>query len=78
MKSETTVKRHPSSSPLIVRRWYVDTPRDVAKDRITLRHLSTGIESVRVEAEARAEMNDLKNGDLITDNLISPDVRIQY
>ncbi len=57
-------------------RWFVDVPRDIAKDRLAARHLAAGISRTREEAIHRAEGNDLPNGDLVRANLIEPDVRI--
>lgn len=58
-------------------RWFVDVPRDVAKNRLLKRHLEAGIENTIVAAEKRVEANDLRNGDLILANLIQPDVIIR-
>lgn len=57
-------------------RWFVDVARGVAKTRLAKRHLLAGIESDIEAAEARAELNDLKNGDLIKLHLIRPHVTI--
>ncbi|KAK4580006.1 hypothetical protein LTR86_000208 [Recurvomyces mirabilis] len=58
-------------------RWFVDTSRDIAKHRIAKRHVNAGIENSLQAAEARAEENDLPNGDLIRENLLSPDITIK-
>jgi len=58
-------------------RWFVDTDRELVKQRLAARHLLAGIETTASAAEKRAEENDLPNGDLIRHLLINPDVLIQ-
>lgn len=57
-------------------RWFVDVPAETARERLVARHLLAGIESCGETAAARAEDNDIPNGDLIRSKLIKPDVRI--
>ncbi|KAK9413419.1 putative Phosphoribulokinase/uridine kinase [Seiridium unicorne] len=61
---------------MVDERWFVDVPRDVARDRLVARHLAAGIESSGEAATIRAEDNDPPNGDLIRSHLIEPDIRI--
>lgn len=58
-------------------RWFIDASRDVAKRRITQRHLAAKIEHTLQAAEERAEVNDLLNGDFIRTHSVSPDVIIK-
>ena len=58
-------------------RWFIDASRDVAKRRITQRHLAAKIEHTLQDAEERAEANDLPNGDFIRTHSVSPDVIIK-
>jgi pantothenate kinase len=58
-------------------RWFVDASRNVAKGRITQRHLAAKIEHTVQAAEERAEVNDLPNGDFIRTHSVSPDVIIK-
>ena len=58
-------------------RWFIDASRDVAKRRITQRHLDAKIEHTLQAAEERAEANDLPNGDFIRTHSVSPDVIIK-
>lgn len=51
--------------------------RATAKKRLIKRHLSAGIETSAEAAATRAEENDLQNADLITKNMISPDVVVE-
>ena len=58
-------------------RWFIDSSRDVAKRRITQRHLAAKIEHTLQAAEERAEANDLPNGDFIRTHSVRPDVIIK-
>ncbi|XP_014554009.1 hypothetical protein COCVIDRAFT_40035 [Bipolaris victoriae FI3] len=58
-------------------RWFVDAPVEVVRDRLAQRHLAAGIESSKAAAIARAEENDIPNGELIRSLLIEPDVIIE-
>lgn len=62
---------------LMPRRWFVSVPRETAKKRLIKRHLAAGIESTIEAAAARAEENDLRNGDLIAKKMIRPDVIVE-
>jgi pantothenate kinase len=46
-------------------RWFIDASREVAKYRLTHRHLAARIESTLHAAEKRVEHNDLPNGDFV-------------
>lgn len=65
------------SSLIDLHRWLIDASRDVAKRRITQRHLAAGIELTLQAAEERAETNDLPNGDYIRKHSVSPEVIIK-
>lgn len=58
-------------------RWFIDASRDVAKRRITQRHLAAKIEHTLQAAEGRAESNDLPNGDFIRMHSVAPEVVIK-
>lgn len=60
-----------------VHRWLIDASRDVAKRRITHRHLAAKIEQTLQAAEKRAEANDLPNGDFIRMHSVAPEVIIK-
>lgn len=62
---------------LTLHRWFVDAPVEVVRDRLAQRHLAAGIESSKAAAIARAEENDIPNGELIRSLLIKPDVIIE-
>lgn len=57
-------------------RWLVDAPIDVVRQRLVQRHLAAGIEPSTESAIRRAEENDMPNGELIRNQLITPDVII--
>lgn len=42
--------------------WFVDVKEDVARERLTRRHVAAGIETNEDAARRRAEENDLVNG----------------
>jgi pantothenate kinase len=65
------------SERLTSNRWFVDAPVDVVRDRLAQRHLAAGIETSVEAAIARAEENDIPNGELIRSLLVKPDVIIQ-
>lgn len=57
-------------------RWFVDVPAAVARERLAARHLQAGIEQTMERALARADENDVPNGEHIRRKLIEPSVRI--
>jgi pantothenate kinase len=57
--------------------WFVSISRETAKDRLVKRHIQAGIETTTEAAALRAEENDLKNGDHIKENMISPSFIIE-
>jgi pantothenate kinase len=65
------------SSLTNLHRWFIDASRDVAKRRISQRHLTAKIEHTLRAAEERAETNDLPNGDFIRTHSVSPEVIIK-
>jgi pantothenate kinase len=69
------LQRKPSLTD--VHRWLIDASRDVAKRRITQRHLAAKIEHTLQAAEERAETNDLPNGDFIRLHSVVPEVIIK-
>ncbi|KAA8618611.1 CoaA Panthothenate kinase [Pyrenophora tritici-repentis] len=58
-------------------RWFVDAPPEKVRVRLAQRHLAAGIETSMPAAIARAEENDIPNGELIRSMLMKPDVIIQ-
>ncbi|KAK3201325.1 hypothetical protein GRF29_185g623412 [Pseudopithomyces chartarum] len=58
-------------------KWFVDTPRDVALERLVQRHIAAGIETDIEKSVERVKANDLVNGDLIRSLLIEPDVIVE-
>ncbi|OAA66920.1 phosphoribulokinase/uridine kinase family protein [Niveomyces insectorum RCEF 264] len=60
----------------VFRRWFVDSPAKVVRQRLIDRHLRAGIETTEEAAARRAEENDIPNGLLILSHLVEPDVRI--
>lgn len=65
------------ASVLTMGRWFVDAPVEIVRDRLAQRHLAAGIETSKSAAIARAEENDIPNGELIRSLLIEPDVKIE-
>ncbi|KAF4119863.1 ArgK protein [Geosmithia morbida] len=57
-------------------KWFVDIQPEVARERLSRRHLQAGIEKTPEKARQRAEENDLPNGEMIRSHLIRPDIRI--
>ncbi|KAL3418308.1 nicotinamide riboside kinase [Phlyctema vagabunda] len=62
---------------LVDETWFVSVERQTAKERLIARHIAAGIETNRPAAEARVESNDLRNGDLIRERLIIPNVIVE-
>lgn len=54
--------------------WFIDVDRDIARDRVARRHVESGLETNMEAALARAEANDVPNGDEIRTRLIQPAV----
>jgi pantothenate kinase len=50
---------------------------DIVRTRLAQRHLAAGIETSMPAAVARAEENDIPNGELIRSLLVTPDVIIE-
>lgn len=64
-------------SRLVDESWFVDVDAEVAKRRIAMRHLKSGIETTLEAALARAEANDIPNGDEARRKLITPTITVQ-
>lgn len=63
-------------SGLVDETWFVDVEPGLARERIARRHLRSGIEGNWRDAVARAEKNDLKNGEVVRRKLVEPMVRV--
>ncbi|GAP83879.1 putative phosphoribulokinase uridine kinase family protein [Rosellinia necatrix] len=57
--------------------WFVDVAPALALHRIAQRHIAAGIEDNWEAAIARAERNDLANGDEVRECLLKPNIRVQ-
>lgn len=57
--------------------WFVDLDQALARDRVAKKHVHSGIETTMEAALARAEMNDLPNGDEVRKRLIRPMVTVK-
>ncbi|ORY57442.1 P-loop containing nucleoside triphosphate hydrolase protein [Pseudomassariella vexata] len=57
--------------------WFVDVDRDIARNRVARRHIRSGIETTWNDALARAEDNDIPNGDDVRRTLIKPHVTVK-
>ncbi|KAJ3578443.1 hypothetical protein NPX13_g2118 [Xylaria arbuscula] len=57
--------------------WFVDVDPELALGRVARRHLAVGIEQTWEAAVARAELNDLRNGNEVRTHLLEPNVRIR-
>ncbi|KAI1421331.1 P-loop containing nucleoside triphosphate hydrolase protein [Xylaria sp. FL1777] len=57
--------------------WFVDVDPELALYRIAKRHLAVGIEDTWEAAMARAESNDLPNGNEVRTHLLEPNVRVK-
>ncbi|KAH8160441.1 hypothetical protein CIB48_g7808 [Xylaria polymorpha] len=57
--------------------WFVDVAPALASHRIALRHITAGIEDTWEAAMARAEANDLLNGDEVRKHLLEPNIRVE-
>ncbi|KAI1375648.1 P-loop containing nucleoside triphosphate hydrolase protein [Hypoxylon crocopeplum] len=64
-------------SQLVDESWFVDVDAEVAKYRVAQRHVQSGIESTMEDALARAESNDVPNGDEVRRKLITPTITVQ-
>ncbi|KAL7343067.1 hypothetical protein BJY59DRAFT_719168 [Rhodotorula toruloides] len=60
------------AAELLDERIWVEIERSVARERLVKRHLHTGVETVREEAEKRVDLSDMLNGDYIREHLYSP------
>lgn len=57
--------------------WYVDVEPALARDRVAKRHLKSGIEETWEAAVARAEGNDLLNGEEVRTRCVKPAVIVE-
>ncbi|KAL1406807.1 hypothetical protein Q8F55_006214 [Vanrija albida] len=53
---------------------WVDTPRDVARERIVRRHLREGVEATPEAAARRADQSDMVNADTLLSNRLVPSI----
>ncbi|BGP23418.1 kinase-related protein [Rhodotorula toruloides] len=60
------------AAELLDERIWVEIERGVARERLVKRHLRTGVETEREEAEKRVDLSDMLNGDYIRENLYAP------
>ena len=56
--------------------WFIDVPRETAKQRLVERHIEAGIETSRISASRRVEDNDIPNGEFIKARLIQPNITL--
>ncbi|PPQ87837.1 hypothetical protein CVT25_009489 [Psilocybe cyanescens] len=57
---------------LLDERWFIEVDPAEARRRLAVRHVLTGITENVVEAERRADLNDLPNGEFIVANSLEP------
>ncbi|KAI1396520.1 P-loop containing nucleoside triphosphate hydrolase protein [Hypoxylon fuscum] len=57
--------------------WFVDVDPLLARRRVAARHIKSGIEETWDAALARADGNDVLNGEDIRNHLIEPNIRIE-
>ena len=57
--------------------WFVEVDMNVARERLTTRHLAAGLADTREDAARRADENDLVNGQQILDGRLPVDEVIQ-
>ncbi|KAE8224674.1 hypothetical protein CF319_g2479 [Tilletia indica] len=57
-------------------RWLIQVDRDLARRRLIVRHVQTGVAADEKEAAWRADENDLPNGDFLLRHLQEPVLRI--
>lgn len=62
-----SLKKEPwsSAAALMDELWFVEVGFDIARERLVERHVKTGVEASRDEAEKRVTQNDLVNGEEI-------------
>lgn len=58
-------------------RWVVEVDRNVARERLRVRHVLTGVAKDEEEALWRADNNDLPNGDYLLAHTLEPARRIR-
>ncbi|KAH8680742.1 P-loop containing nucleoside triphosphate hydrolase protein [Xylariales sp. PMI_506] len=57
--------------------WFVDVDPEVARRRIAVRHVQSGIEATLADGLRRAGQNDVPNGEEVRRKLIKPTVTVQ-
>ncbi|KAK0561805.1 hypothetical protein OC844_003031 [Tilletia horrida] len=57
-------------------RWLIQTDRAIARQRLLVRHVQTGVAADEAEAGWRADHNDLPNGDYLLAHLQEPILRL--
>ncbi|CAO1620172.1 unnamed protein product [Parajaminaea phylloscopi] len=58
-------------------RWVLDVEKEIARERLRVRHVITGVAKDEAEALWRADNNDLVNGDWLLSHLLEPVKRIR-
>lgn len=61
---------------IVDEKWFITTDLELVRKRLIARHLEAGIASTPEEAMARADLNDLKNGDYILKHSFPSDLEI--
>lgn len=63
-----TVPPWDQATGLLDEKWFIEVERDVAKGRVVLRHLISGIAETEEEAGKRFDENDWPNGVYLLEN----------
>ncbi|CAO1615849.1 unnamed protein product [Sympodiomycopsis kandeliae] len=58
-------------------RWVVEVSKEIARERLRVRHVQTGVAKDEQEALWRADNNDLPNGDYLFSHILEPSRRIR-
>lgn len=58
-------------------RWVVQVDRDIARERLRIRHVQTGVAADEQEALWRADNSDLPNGEWLMSHLLEPVKRLR-
>jgi len=56
--------------------WFVDTEPALARRRIAVRHMRTGVETVWISAVDQTNGNDVVNGEVIRSALVKPKIKV--
>ncbi|CAD6884843.1 unnamed protein product [Tilletia controversa] len=57
-------------------RWLIEVDRNLARQRLIIRHVQTGVATDEKEAAWRADQNDLPNGDFLLSHLQEPVLKL--